>query len=91
MAALLDEALDFTLTKTGRDSQFRLKPRQKQIIEALVLFKKDVLGVLPTGFGTFLVFHLLSDVFDFADAAQHPLKGRSITVVISPLNALMRD
>ncbi|XP_068716964.1 ATP-dependent DNA helicase RecQ-like [Montipora capricornis] len=25
------------------------------------------------------------------DAAQHPLKGRSITVVISPLNALVRD
>ena len=64
MAALLDRALEFALTKAGRDSQFRLKPEQKEIIEAL-LFKKDVLGVLPTGFGKTLVFHLLSDVFDF--------------------------
>ena len=91
MAALLDRALEFALTKAGRDSQFRLKPEQKEIIEALVLFKKDVLGVLSTGFGKSLVFHLLSDVFDFMDAAQRPLKRRSITVVISPLNALMQD
>ena len=91
MAALLDRGLEFALRKAGRDSQFRLKPEQKEIIEALVLFKKDVLGVLPTGFGKSLVFHLLSDVFDFVDAAQHPLKRRSITVVISPLNALMQD
>ena len=48
MAALLERALEFALTKTGRDSQFLLKPEQKEIIEALVLFKKDVLGVLPT-------------------------------------------
>ena len=91
MAALLDRALEFALRKAGRDYQFRLKPEQKEIIEALVLFKKDVLGVLPTGFGKSLVFHLLSDVFGFVDAAQHPLKRRSITVVISPLNALMQD
>ena len=64
MAALLDRTLEFALTKAGRDSQFRLKPEQKEIIEAL-LFKKDVVGVLPTGFGKTLVFHLLSDVFDF--------------------------
>ena len=91
MAALLDRALEFALRKAGRDPQFRLTPEQKEMIEALVLFKKDVLGVLPTGFAKSLVFHLLSDVFDFVDAGQHPLKRRSITVVISPLNALMQD
>ena len=48
MAALLDRALEFALTQAGRDSQFLLKPEQKEIIEALVLSKKDVLGVLPT-------------------------------------------
>lgn len=91
MAALLDRALDFALTKAGKDSHFRLKPQQKQIVEALVCFKKDVMGILPTGFGKSLVFHVLSDVFDFMDDGQTPEKGRSITVVISPLNALMRD
>ena len=35
MAALLERALEFALTKTGRDSQFLLKPEQKEIIEAL--------------------------------------------------------
>ena len=48
MAALLDRALEFALTKGGRDSQFMLKPEQKEIIEVLVLFKEDVLGVLPS-------------------------------------------
>ena len=77
----MDRALEFALTKAGRDSQFRLKPEQKEIIEASVPFKKDVLGVLPTGFGKSLLFHLLRDFFDFMDAAQRPLKRRSITVV----------
>lgn len=36
MAALLDRALEFALTQAGRDSQFLLKPEQKEIIEALV-------------------------------------------------------
>ena len=79
------------LWERPEETQFRLKPEQKEIIEALVLFKKDVLGVLPTGFGKSLAFHLLSDIFDFVEAAQHPLKRRSITVVKSPLNALMQD
>ena len=65
MVALLDRALEFALTKDGRDSQFRLKSEEKKIIEDLVLFNKDVLGVLSTGFGKSLVFHLLIDVFDF--------------------------
>ena len=57
MAALLDRALEliFALTKAGRDSQFRLKLEQKEITEALVPFNKDVVRVLPTGFGKSLI------------------------------------
>ena len=91
MAELLGRALEFALLKAGKDSDFRLKDEQKAIIEAVVCKKKDVLGVLPTGFGKSLIFHLLSDVFDFVDSHGPPVKGKSITVVISPLNALMRD
>ena len=62
MASLLSKALDFALTKAGKDSDFILKTEQKSIIEAVVCQKKGVLGVLPSGFGKSFVFHLLSDV-----------------------------
>jgi len=57
----------------------------------LSIYKTDVLGVLPMGFEKSLVFHLLSDVFDFVDAKCPPTQTKAITIVISPLNALMRD
>ena len=47
-----------------------------------------MLRVLPTGFGKSLVFHLLSDVFDFVECEGPPVNGKAITVVIAPLNAL---
>ena len=89
--AALSRAKEFALAKDGRDCDFQLKPEQKEIIDAVVCRKNDVLGILPTGFGKSLVFHLLSDVFDFIEAGQPPAKGRSTTIVISPLNALMRN
>lgn len=46
---------------------------------------------MPTGFGKSLVFHLLSDVFDFVDAKVPARQTKAITIVVSPLNALMRD
>ena len=38
MASLFSEALDFALTKAGKDSDFKLKTEQKSIIEAVVDF-----------------------------------------------------
>ena len=38
MALLFSEALDFALTKAGKDSDFKLKKEQKPIIEAVVDF-----------------------------------------------------
>ena len=91
MAAYFDAAVVSALKKAGKDENFCLKAEQKAIIEAVVCSKKDVLGVLPTGFGKSLVFHLLSDVFDFVDAKGPPAQTKAITIVVSPLNALMRD
>ena len=85
MAAYLDAAIASALKKAGKDENFRLKSEQRAIIEAVVCSKKDVLGVLPTGFGKSLVFHLLSD------AKGPATKTKAITIVVSPLNALMRD
>ena len=91
MASLFEKAADFALAKAGKSKNFRIKEEQKSIIEAIVYSKKDVLGVLPTGFGKSLIFHLLSNIFDFVEFGGPPAKGKSITLVISPLNALMRD
>ena len=38
MASLFSEALDFTLTKAGKDFDFKMKTEQKSIIEAVVDF-----------------------------------------------------
>ena len=86
--AYLSRATEFALAKAGRDCDFQLNPKKKEIIDAAVCRKKDVLGILPTGFGKSLVFHLLSDV-ELMEAGQPPAKGRSTTIVLSPLNALM--
>ena len=68
--AALSRAEEFALAKDGRDCDFQLKPEQKKIIDAVVCRKKDVLGILPTGFGKSLIFHLLSNVFDFMEAGS---------------------
>ena len=38
MASLFSEALDFALSKPGKDNDFKLKTQQKSIIEAFVDF-----------------------------------------------------
>ena len=40
MASLLSKALDFALTKDGKDSDFILKTEQKSIIETVVCPEK---------------------------------------------------
>jgi len=91
MAAYLDAAVASALKKARKDENFSLKAEQRAIIQAVVCSKTDVSVVLPTGFGKSLVFHLLSDVFDLVDAKGPPTQTKAITIVVSPLNTLMRD
>ena len=88
---LLGCSYSVCLKKAGKDKNFCLKSEQRAKIEAVVCSKKDVLGVLLTGFEKSLVFHLLSDVFDFVEDKGPATKTKAITIVNSPLNALMRD
>lgn len=55
-----------------------LKPKQEDIVKK-VLDKKDVIGILPTGYGKSICFQLPALMFS------------GITLVISPLIALMQD
>jgi len=52
------------------------------------MFKERCVGVLPTGFGKSLIFHVLTNVFDFVATKGPQVKGKAIIIVISPLNAL---
>jgi ATP-dependent DNA helicase RecQ len=62
----------------ARFSHKRFRPGQEEVLQA-VLTGRDVLAVLPTGAGKSLVFQIASQV----------LPG--LTIVVSPLLALMRD
>jgi superfamily II DNA or RNA helicase len=96
MSALLDcsaddrnieNAIAFALRKNGKSDLFILKQEQKDAIYSLAIGGRDVLAVLPTGFGKSLIFQLLPFVFDY-------LTGKSLkssAIVISPLNGLICD
>lgn len=67
-----------------------LKEKQYEALKAVVLTNRDVLAVLPTGYGKSLIYQLLPLVLDFFTANGSPVR-KSTVIVISPLNALMRD
>ena len=83
---VFERAISSTLNELALVS---LKKEQRQAVEAIVLNCRDVLGVLPTGFGKSLIYQVLPGVFDFMSVSSS--KYRVIVLVVSPLNALMRD
>ena len=80
----LEEAIKAALAKRGLE--FTLKKEQFECISSMVLNDRDVLAVLPTGYGKSLIFQLLPDIYDIFLGVKN-----SIVLVISPLNALMQD
>ncbi len=74
--AIEEKSIDSQLQKIFNMSSFRLG--QKEIIES-VMSQKDVLAVMPTGGGKSLCYQLPAMMSD------------GITIVISPLVALMND
>src|ERR1700744_621331 len=75
-APALDTDLDAVLKRTFGYDSFR--PQQREIIDA-TLAGKDVFALLPTGGGKSLCFQLPALMRD------------GVTVVVSPLIALMKD
>ena len=74
------------------------KPKQVISLEHLYL-KNDVMGVLPTGYGKSLIFHLLPGLLFTRDMLNIYLSLRdvdistitSIIIVVLPLNALINN
>ena len=58
------KGIQYALEKLGK-SNLALKEQQYQILKAIVMMKRDVLAVLPTGFGKSLIYQSLGFIFDF--------------------------
>lgn len=63
-----------------------LKVKQLKILETCML-GKHVIGVLPTGYGKSVIFHMLPFMSNYLSGKRN----KSIAIVISPLNALIED
>lgn len=63
---------------------FNLKPKQVQCFEA-ILNGKDVIGVLPTGFGKSFLFQVLPEFLGW-------MKNKNgFVIVVVPLNSIIDD
>ena len=60
---LFHEALNFGLKILGLGN-ISLKEKQYEVLKLLVVEKKDVLAVLPTGYGKSLIYQLLPPVLN---------------------------
>ena len=80
--------IEFSVTKLGNPN-LELKKEQYDAIRAICLEKRDVLTVLPTGFGKSLCYQALPEIFDFMQSKC--AQKDSIVIAVSPLNALIRD
>ena len=56
--------LKFSLTERGTPD-LKLKTKQLEALRAVVQQKRDVLAVLPTGYGKSLIYQLLPSMFNF--------------------------
>ena len=64
------DALNYGLEILGL-SDIELKEKQYEALKAVVLKNRDVLAVLPTGYGKSLIYQLLPLVFDFFTQTDH--------------------
>ena len=69
-----------------------IKPKHVKCLEA-VYRGKDIVGVLPTGYGKSIIFHLLPGLFlaKVSSRATEQLPSHPVIIVVLPLNALISD
>ncbi|XP_028412038.1 mediator of RNA polymerase II transcription subunit 34-like [Dendronephthya gigantea] len=85
-ACLLNEALDRIFTTTGR--RLTLKDEQEEAIKSL-LSGRDVLAILPTGFGKSLIFQLFA-IAKSVEATRYSTSPGTV-LVICPLDSIVKD
>ena len=57
------EAVNYALKAVGKQN-IMLKEKQLSILKLIVLDKKDILAVLPTGFGKSLIYQIIAPFAD---------------------------
>ncbi|CAB4022829.1 ATP-dependent DNA helicase -like, partial [Paramuricea clavata] len=77
--------IGFALQKCKFDGVF-LKVKQYKILDALIS-GRDVIGVLPTGYGKSIIFQLLPFLHEYHSISD----AGNIVIVVAPLNALIED
>ena len=70
-------------------SNINLKPKQVKCLEA-VYSNKDVIAVLPTGYGKSLIFHILPSLF-YDKFVREEQKNKPVILVVLPLNTLIEN
>ena len=69
---LFHEALTFGLQLLGA-GDLQLTEKQYEVLKSVVIDNKDVLAVLPTGYGKSLIYQLLAPIlYNFMDFAGSP-------------------
>jgi len=86
-----DSVLEEVLLVRGQGN-LKLKQKQKEALQAIVVNGQDCLIVLPTGYGKSLIYQMLPLLFDKTNLSLNVTsEGKSIVIVFSPLNALIDD
>ncbi len=80
-------AVNYALQITNYHNLF-LKVKQYQILESVIL-KRDTIGILPTGYGKSIIFHLLPFAADYL--SQNNTTNGNIALIVTPLNAIIDD
>ena len=65
------EGVKYALGEVGR-ANITLKPKQEEILKIIALKQKDVLAVLPTGYGKSLIYQIIPPLMDYMDSGQRP-------------------
>lgn len=84
LALNLFKRLQYTLS-INSFPHFYLKPKQVQCFEAM-LDGKDVIAVLPTGFGKSFLFQVLPDFL-----GRFTKNEKGFVIVVVPLNSIIDD
>ena len=91
LLAMFYSSLHFAIS-TSSYNNINVKSKQVKCLEA-VYNGRDLVAVLPTGYGKSMIFHLLPALlYDKGRSeARNSAILRPIVIVVSPLNALTKD
>lgn len=89
MALEFRSCVQKALLSAGYDD-VALKVKQVICLESLYL-KKDLVAVLPTGYGKSLVFQIWPRLLRERDTRASKSPTKSVVLVVPPLNSLMYD